>query len=258
MADPADARRRACWRTVRGIAGGAVLAFIAAAAVSVLISRERGFVPLEPVTPPPIAVPEEDSSDGEEVEQVQSLPPTPAPREPTEADAAAFAASFEPPRAEQVEMVIVDLDQDDRSEVVVASIVDGVARIDVARWDGEGYEVAFTGRGGPAEVIEEFAVRDVTGDGTREIVVQQRAPERRSLGLWGVTDEGIARQEAHGGCWDGSHVFGVQGAEVASGELIATCDPERGEVPPGGSQRYVWDGEAWNAELAEEPIDSAT
>ena len=234
-----------------------MLVLIAAAAVVVLLSREGGFEPLAPVTPPPVVVPEEEET-SDDVEQVQELAPTPAPREPTEADAVAFAAGFDPPRGREVEMVIVDLEGDGRSEVVVASIVDEVVRIDVAQWDGEEYGVAFSGLGGPAVVIDELAVRDVTGDGTREIVVQQSTPQRRSLALWGATDEGIARQEARGGCWDGEHVFGHTGAEVAGKELVATCDPSRDEVPPGGSERYLWDGQAWNAELSDALQDGGT
>jgi hypothetical protein len=173
------------------------------------------------------------------------------PREPTPDDVADFVASFAPEGARAIQTVAVDLVDDGRNEVLVASLSGGTARLDVATWDGRAYTVVATDTAGPAESIESFVVRDVTGDDRREILLAQTAPGRDSIALWGVAveDDGgsvVRRLEARGGCWDGAHVFGHTGATVDDGELIASCDPAGSEdLLAGAEHGYRWDGQAW-------------
>lgn len=171
--------------------------------------------------------------------------PAPTEREPTDADAAAFVASYEPPGGRDVESVAVDLDEDGRPEVVVASVAGDVIRLDVAVWGIGAYEVAHTDQGGPADDLTAFEVRDITGDGAREILTAQVGPDRESIALWGWRDGALVRHVASGGCWDGSHVYGHTGAEVVAREVHASCTPVPDQVPPGTWHVYVWDGQAW-------------
>ncbi len=179
--------------------------------------------------------------------------PHPIGREPTDADAAAFAAAYEPPGGRDVEAVSVDLDDDGRPEVVVASVAGDVVRVDVAVWNAQAYEVAHTDQGGPAEEITAFDVRDVTGDGARDIITAQNAPDRQSIALWGWRDGALVRHVAVGGCWDGSHVFGQTGAEIIGREIVASCAAIPDEVPFGTRDVYVWDGLAWTHARTEGP-----
>jgi hypothetical protein len=191
-----------------------------------------------PADPTPTPTPEVDPT---------GLPPAePTERPPTDADAATFASTYEPPGGQDPQSVTVDITGDGTSEVVVVSIAGGVVRLDVAVWTGQRYEVAFTDQGGPAEEITTFTVRDVTGDRIREILTEQRGDGRRSLALWGWDSTAFVRQAARGGCWDGSHVYGVDGAEVTDGELVATCDATLlADLAPGTRHTYLWDGQFW-------------
>lgn len=182
--------------------------------------------------------------------------PTPedTERDPTDADAAAFASTFEPPAGRGVESVTVDVTGDGWAEIVVVSLAGQAVRLDVARWTGSAYEVTFTDAGGRAEAVERFTVRDLTGDGTRDIatlgVVGQ---EQESLALWGWDGEEFVRHVAHGGCWDGSHVYGIVGVEVRDGEIAATCDGSPEPVSAWSTDVYVWDDGAWTYDRTEEP-----
>lgn len=180
--------------------------------------------------------------------------PDPTDREPTDDDAAAFTASYEPPGGREVEAVTVDLDGDERPEVVVASVAGDVVRLDVAVWDQHAYAVAHTDQGGPAESILDFSVRDVTGDDAREIVTVQVGDEgRESLAIWGWSEGELVRMTAVSGCWDGSHVYGHTGADIIAGEIVATCPPVPDEVPAGTRDVYAWDGQAWRYDRTEGP-----
>lgn len=246
---PGPKRLRGAGSTALGALGGALILVVVVVALVVIGSRDEDAVPASALaTPPavPVAEPTGTSTPAPGVERGGAVTPA-AEREPEEADAVAFVAGYHPVGARAVESVAVDLDGDGRSEIVVASIVGDVARVDVASWDGRGYVVRFTGQGGRADAIERFTVEDVTGDGMREIVLEVQGPSRLALALWGVTDEGVVRQAARGGCWDGSHVYGHRGAEVGDGELVATCDPEVRGGPPDGSQVYRWEGGGWQA-----------
>ncbi|HWB71225.1 MAG TPA: hypothetical protein VG452_03340 [Egibacteraceae bacterium] len=172
-------------------------------------------------------------------------PASPAEREPTDSDAAAFAAGYQPP-GEQARSVQADVDGDGSNEVVFASITGGATRIDVAAWDGVAYRVVFVDQGGFADRIDGFFVRDFTFDRTREIVtVQAVGVQGQSLSIWGHDGRGYARQPAHGGCWSGSHTYGGSGAAIEPGRITATCELAHRPVAAQPSAVYEWDGAAW-------------
>lgn len=181
---------------------------------------------------------------------------SPTGRSPTAADAAGFARSFLPIGAQSSETLTVDLDDDGVDEVVVASVVERTSRLDVARWDGRSYRVVFTGSGGAAERIAGLHAADVTGGGTREVWISERTGELgASVSMWGIGQDGMTPLRAAGGCADGRHTYGVVGAEVAPGEIRATCDAE--PLPPDRwpVDVYRWDGDrwTWQLRLGEEP-----
>lgn len=189
--------------------------------------------------------------------------PTPTPteteegdREPTDADAARFSSTYQPPGGEDVESVTVDMNDDERPEVVVVSRANEVVRLDIAAWSGRAYEVVFTDQGGPADEIVEFIVRDVNDTGTREVVTRQRSgADGESLSIWGWDGEAFARQPARGGCWDGSHTYGIIGAELDDGEIRATCDDAPLPSSAWRTHIYVWDDrvDAWTFDQEEAP-----
>jgi hypothetical protein len=165
---------------------------------------------------------------------------------PTAVDAAAFSSSFQPPGAAEVDTITVDLEPDGTDEVVVASLVSETVRVDVARWNGQAYEVVFTGQGGGADRLVDFRTTDLTGDGTREIYTVGAAGARgESLSVWGLDDGDVRPLRASGGCVDGSHVFGVAGVEVFETEIRATCDGS--PLPPEAwpVDIYRWDDGRW-------------
>lgn len=184
--------------------------------------------------------------------------PQPGSRgEATDADAAAFVGSFRPggagAAAQQVRTAVADTDGDGREEVVVASLVGGFSQIDVARWDGRSYRVAFTGQGGSAEVLEDLRVTDYTGDGVPEIVtVQATGGAGGSLSVYGWDGDAYVPQTAHGGCWDGSGTYGVLGARIGLREIVATCDDPNLPLAAQPSDVYVWDGRQWVFERREQ------
>jgi hypothetical protein len=244
---PSQERRPA----LLGVLSSIVLVAVMGAALLVIGTREEGrsevlALPTSPEVPEVDSTEEPLEADGADVE----LPPVlTGEREPTQDDADAYLAGFEVPGGGAAEAVVADLDGDERPEVVIAYVAEEVVRIDVARWDGSTYRSVFTGAGGPAEVLQSVEVRDVTRDGTREIVTAQQSPARSTLALWGVVDGEVERLAARGGCWNGTHVYGVRGAEITDGELQATCPPdEDGAVT---TAVYTWDGTAWSFERAE-------
>lgn len=195
--------------------------------------------PSPPPTTPPTTAPVTPS-----VEESPS-PATPAEREPTDSDAAAFAARYQPP-GEQARSVQADVDGDGSNEVLFASIAGGVTRIDVAAWDGVAYRVVFVDQGGFADRFDGFFVRDFTGDRTREIVTLQAVgAQGQSLSIWGHDGRGYARQPAQGGCWSGSHTYGASGAAIEPGRITATCDLAHRPVAAQPSAVYEWDGAGW-------------
>jgi hypothetical protein len=207
----------------------------------------------EPVETSPTPPPGEPSPSPEPEEEPTAIAPVePTDRPATDADAATFASTYDPPGGRDTQSVTVDVTNDGTNEVVVVSIAGNAVRLDVAVWNGQRYEVVFTDQGGPAEEITGFTVRDVTGSGTREIITTQ-ANDRRSLAIWGWDGTAFVPQVASGGCWDGTHVYGVDGAEVDDGELVATCDPELLDIVRGTRDVDVWDGQAWSFDRTEGP-----
>lgn len=172
-------------------------------------------------------------------------PSAPAERDPTDSDAAAFAAGYRPP-GEQTRSVQADVDGDGRNEVVFASIAGGSSRIDIAAWDGAAYRVVLVDQGGFAERLDGFLVRDFTADRTREIVtIQSVGAQGQSLSVWGHDGRRYARQPAQGGCWDGSHTYGSTGARIEPTRITATCDAPERPLAAQPSDVYEWDGGRW-------------
>jgi hypothetical protein len=240
------------------LAGVLLIALVTAAILVILGGSEEAGRRLAAPAPTDTASPGFAAANGGEADAgpigSSLLQPTPEPREPTDADAVGFSARYEAPGGRPVEIVIADLDGDGHSEVIAAFVAGGATRIEVASWTGTAYEVGFTGAGGPAEELLAFEVHDVTGDSAREILTVQRTDARESLAIWGLTDEGIAPLTARGGCWDGSHVFGIDGAEVEAGELTATCpdtEDEDGALARGGQDVYTWGGQTWDHDETE-------
>lgn len=199
----------------------------------------------EPTPTAPTSTPEPTESPTEE--------PTDA-AEPTDADAAAFASSYQPQGARSVDFVAVDITADERKEIVFASIVGDRSRIDIAAWDGQRYGIVYTGEGGSADVVDRFMVRDFTGNGFREVVTVQSVGGRgQSLSIWGYDGTSYAPQRARGGCWDGSHTYGVTGADISEGQIVATCDASPLPTAAWPSDVYVWDGETWAYERTQAP-----
>ena len=130
-----------------------------------------------------------------------------------------------------------DANGDGRREIVIASIVGGIARVDVAAWEGQAYAVVATGQGAPADEVLDLQLREATGEGPPEIVLTSRGGPGTSIALFGWDGASYVPQLARGGCVDGRHTFGVAGADVSVGRITATCDaaqPPRRDV-------YRWD-----------------
>lgn len=241
-----------------GIAA-AVVVFLLLLVALLVFGEDEDVADLEP-TPTATATPTPGPTPTPTIPASPTPPPAPSPtptvREPTDSDAGGFVAAFEPPNAEGLESVTADVTGDGTREIVFVSRSQGVVRLDVARWDGRAYRITFTDRGGEADEIADFVVADLNGSGTRDILTRQTVGEEgESVSLWGYDGEAIARQVAQGGCWDGSHTYGVVGAEIDDGELVATCDDS--PLPRSAWSRdvYVWDDDAhaWAYERTEEP-----
>jgi hypothetical protein len=248
---------------------GAVAGVLAGVLVFMLIVLGLlffGTVPDEEADPPlagtPMSPPSPAPAEPVETETAPARTPTPtteepAPeptdREPTDADAAAFTSTFEPPGGAGVESVTVDVTGDGLPEVVVASVAREAVRLDVATWSGMAFDVTFTDVGGPAGEIERFVVRDLGGDGTRQIAVLAVLDEFETVSIWAWDGHEIARAEAAGGCWDSSHVYGIVGVGLRDGEIAATCDDSPLPVAEWSTDVYVWDDGAWRYDRTESP-----
>ena len=177
---------------------------------------------------------------------------------PSTNDVTAFVDAYEAEHGAPVTTRILDVDADGLNEVVVARVGDNAIQVDVAAWDGTQYAVVFTDTGGAAERLDDLAVREANQDGSLEIITFQSVGEEgHSVTLWGAVPgpDGIRfeRQEAVGGCWDGSNTYGIVGATVEGGQITATCDgsPLPPELWP--SDIYVWGAEGWTYDRTEEP-----
>lgn len=187
---------------------------------------------------------------GSEITLPEPAPPAPlgttdpeppaGSREPTDTEAAEFAASYSPLGAIAKRMVAADTNADGKREIVFAWVVGEIARMDVAAWDGYGYRIVGTGHGGPASEIVDLQIRDATRDKVREIIITQQAGQARSVSIWGWDGNTYVPQTARGGCADGRNTFGVNGAEVGVGTILATCDAS----PQPQTHAYTWDPRA--------------
>ena len=238
-----DDRRAGQARTIMAVAGIALLLLL----VVVFLMTRGGDDPT--VAPAPTDSASAEPSASASASPTQTEPAASetaeaddAPREPTDADAAEFSETYRPQGAQAVQSVTADIDDDGRPEVVFASIHSDASRVDIARWDGREYQVVYTGEGGGAERIDGFRVADFTGDGPREIVIEQSlGAQGSSLSVWGWNGQAFAPQRAGGGCWDGSHTFGVTGASIEEGRITATCDGSPLPTAAWPSDVYLWD-----------------
>ena len=162
--------------------------------------------------------------------------------EPTDGDAAAFVESLTAGEVDSSDVVLADLDADGRNEVVVAGLLGGRSRIDVARWNGTTYVLADSGEGGSAEAIESIRVADVndTPDSAEIMVRQTSGGQGESISLWSLVDGEVVPLRAAGGCWDGSHTYGIVGAEISDGRITATCDGSPDPIVAWPSDVYEW------------------
>lgn len=179
--------------------------------------------------------------------------PEPVASQPSTGDMSAFLRSYEAEHGSGYRSVRADVDRDGVDEVVLARVTDELVHIDVAAWDSAEYAVVFTDEGAPAERLDDFYVRELNGTATMEIVTSQSAGDfGRSVSLWGMEDDEYTRQEASGGCWDGSHTYGITGATVEPGRITATCDgsPDPREVWP--ADVYEWTRLGWTYVRTEE------
>lgn len=249
-----DDHRSSQARTIMMVAGIALLLLI----IVVLLTQRGGG---DPTVAPPTetASVSEEPTPTESAEPTESASPTEdaepddAPREPTDADAAEFSETFRPQGAQAVQSVTADVDGDGQKEVVFASIHTDASRVDIARWDGREYQIVYTGQGGGAERIDDFRVADYTGDDAREVVISQSiGAQGSSLSVWGWNGQAFAPQRASGGCWDGSHTFGVTGASIERGQITATCDGSPLPTAAWPSDVYEWDGDGWVYDHTEE------
>ena len=143
---------------------------------------------------------------------------------PDERVAADFVATYAVDGASQTEAVVADLDGADPDEVIVASVVGGRVRVDVAAWQVTAYEVVFSGDGGSADELADISVRDVNATPqTREIVTTQTVGTAgQSLSVWGWDGSAFVPHRAVDGCWDGSNTYGIVGAALQNERITAT------------------------------------
>jgi hypothetical protein len=196
----------------------------------------------------------------------ETAEPEPTDRAPTDADAAAFATAYNADElGGSAESVAVDVQGDGVDEVVFASIAAGATRLDVAAWNGRQYEVVYRDQGGAAERVEDLSVADFTSDGVLEIVTQQASgDEGASLSVWGWNGSAYVRHTGVGGCWDGSNTYGIVGATIREGEIVATCDGSPLPVSAWPSDVYVWEPQPpagtpqgdWTYDRTVEPDDA--
>lgn len=193
-------------------------------------------------TPSPTQAPTSEPSPTPSEPSETPSPTEPAEREPTNADAEQFASANQP--ADQV--TTGDVTGDGVDEVVVARVRNHSAQIVVGSWDGRAYVRTFTDSGGSASKLEALEITDYNGEPGGEIVTTQAVGEAgRSISVWGRARDEVQRQEANGGCWDGSHTYGVDGATIEQGRITASCDtsPLPGQFAP--RDVYEWRRKGW-------------
>jgi hypothetical protein len=136
-----------------------------------------------------------------------------------------------------VHTVISDLDGDGVEERVWAALVRNSVRVRVhrdvnGRWAEPADDASAVGA--VADDLVELSVEDVTGDGRPDIHTKQWVGVNgESVSLWSFNDGRLRAMTASGGCWDGEDTFGVVGARVDPGQVLAIC--EENPLPP-----YLW------------------
>lgn len=248
-ADPTSGRRT----TPNGPTWAVLGVVVAVILVGLWLSRDT-----EAPEPAPTPVP----TPGETVEPSEADATTPpaepttaqteasGPEEPTDQDAAVFTEANGP--AEH--SATGDVDGDGVDEVVVARVRSETTHIVVGRWDGSAYQAFFSDDGGSAERVDALDLQDYNGEPGVEIVTLESVGDAgASLSIWGAAGDGIERQVADGGCWDGFHHYGISGATIEPGEITATCDGS--PLPPEGwtSDVYAWQDGAWTYVRTDEP-----
>ena len=237
---------------------GPVLAVLAVVIVVVLIAvwlnRDGDDEPQSAATPDPTPSETAEPTETAEATEPPSPEPTqaesPEPDEPTEQDVAAFAEAHGP--ADHT--ATGDIDGDGVDEVVIARVRSETTHIVVGRWNGASYEEIFADDGGSADRVDGLDLQDYNGEPGVEIVTLESVGESgASLSVWGAAGEGVQRQVAEGGCWDGFHHYGISGATIEPGEIVATCDGS--PLPPEAwtSDVYEWSDGAWTYVRTEEP-----
>ena len=166
--------------------------------------------------------------------QPPSLPTEAEVRRPRAVDVRAFLSAYDARHGSGYQPVAVDTDRD------------GL----------DAYEVVFSDEGGTADRLEELFARDLRAGAGLEIGTRQSTgTEGSSVSLWGLDDGRWAREAADGGCWDGSHTYGLSGAVVQPGRITATCDAFGATSGARPSDVYVWDGRTWAYRKTVEPGD---
>jgi hypothetical protein len=188
--------------------------------------------------------PSESQEPSEEPSEPSESPsPTEAPaREADQEDVDRFVAAKGPAD----EVAVGDVTGDGIDEVVLARIRDHSTFIVVGFWNGSAYGRAYKDQGGSGGRLESLQITDYNGVAGGEIVTEQASGEAgSSISVWGRDGDRVTRQAAKGGCWDGSHTYGVEGASIEQGEITATChtSPLPGQVTP--RDVYEWRGTRW-------------
>jgi hypothetical protein len=136
-----------------------------------------------------------------------------------------------------IHTVIIDLDGDGVEERVWAALVSNSVHVRVQRDDDGSWADptdAASAVGAVADDLVELSVEDVTGDGRLDIHAKQWVGVNgESVSLWSFTNGRLRAMTASGGCWDGEDTFGMVGARVDPGQVLAIC--EESPLPP-----YLW------------------
>src|SRR5690606_30492404 len=122
-------------------------------------------------------------------------------------------------------------DGDRVPERVSAALVRNTVEVTVERYvGGEQWEEVTTAMGAVADDLVGLWVRDVTGDDRPEVYTKQWVGVYgESVTLWSYADGRLQSMTASGGCWDGGNTFGVVGALVRRGQVVAICEED--ELP---------------------------
>jgi hypothetical protein len=146
-----------------------------------------------------------------------------------------------------VHTVLADLDGDNVPERVRAAIVRNAVEVRVERYEGGGlWRDIDNATGAVADDLVGLWVQDLNSDGRAEIHTKQWVGTNgESVSLWSFGNDTLQSMTASGGCWDGSHTFGVVGALVHPGEVKAICEEE--PLPPSlwSTAVYRWDDGRW-------------